>query len=392
VIRNLWDRSSPNYLKVNKAMPTLLERVSKVWDVIRQSPSFLPTCVPIPESHVDRAIGGPFTRNQHYFQVRLNEMYLPYSRQWATTYLPMTLALTEFQYNRAVQAAPMVVGPSLIEEKGISIPDSGLLLQDTRVAGLHPYTGGRVSVAIVLYRAQRENLVRKLLSIVESAASALDFSASSGVYLKIAATVLDGVEALFDGGQIQPLIGYRKEYDPDGNAPITPGYFALLANQQNNIDPARLWVKNNRLCYGDTLAEAVSVQERNAAAANPLQETEFVLYSLVQSVSRSDVDLLPFYPLWERVQREAAQPTEEHWRSAKANMLSLYQTISASPDLTEPQAKELVDEYVAKMQQLHQRAVELSGLTPAILIQGPPDAETLSLDMTRDQALAILDL
>lgn len=373
-------------------MPALLERISRIWDVIRQSPSFLPTCIPIPESHVDRAIGAPFTRNQHYFQVRLNEMYLPYSRQWATTYLPMTLALTEFQYNRAVQATPMVVGPSLIEEKGIVIPDSGLLLQDTRVAGLHPYTGGRVAVALVLYRAQRENLVRKLLSIVESAASALDMGAASSVYLKIAATVLDGIEALFDGGQIQPLIGYRKEYDPDGNEPFTPGYFALLANQQNQIEPAKLWVKNNRLCYGDSLESALSVQERNVSGANPLLDTEFVLYSLVQSTSRSDVDLLPFYPLWERVQREAAQPTEEHWRSAKANMLSLYQTISASPDLTEPQAKALVDEYVAKMQQLHQRAVELSELTPAALIQSPPDAETLLLDRSRDQAIAILDL
>lgn len=372
-------------------MTTLIEKSQKLWERIRQSPAFLPTAVAIPADHVDRPEGEAFARGRHYFQVRVNEMFLPYNRRWASTYLPMVMALSEFQYNRSVTALPFVVGPSLVEEKGVKIPDNGILFQDTRVAGLVPYAGGRVSTTVVLYRVERENLVRRLLGVVESAASAIDFGVSLGTYVKIASTILDGVDALFETGQVQPLIGFRKEFDPDSNVAFAPGYFALISNEAGNVDPDRLWVKNNRLCYGPSLDAAVSVQDTDSRS-NPLQENEFVLYSITQTAERSDLELLPFYPLWERVQHEATQPGAEHYKSAKANMLSLYQTLSVSPDLTEPHAGRLLEEFVQKMQSLHQRAVELDALGMPAPLQGAPDPETIAMDRVIDQAVSILDL
>lgn len=370
-------------------MTTLAERSRSLWDRIRQSPAFLPACIPIPADHVDLPPGGAFERGRHYFQARVNEMYLPYSRRWINTYLPLATTLTEFQYNRSLAALPFVVGPSLVEDRGVEIPDTGVAFRDTRVAGIAPYTGGRIALTVVLHRVERENLVRRLLSVVESAAGALDFSAQLGVYLKIAAVVLDGVESLFETGQVQPIIGYRTEFDPDAGRPLLPGYYALLANSSGEVQPDRLWVKENRLCYGQDLRSAVSVQD---GGSSPLRGTEFVLYSLVQSEERSDLELLPFYPLWERVQREATQPGEEHFKSAKANMLSLYQTMSISPDLTEPHAARLLDEFVAKMQDLHRRAVELERLGMPAALQDLSDPQTLAMDRVLEGAVALLDL
>lgn len=370
-------------------MTTLVERGRRLWEQIRQSPAFLPTCVAIPADHVDQPTAGSFERGKHYFQARVNEMYLPYGRRWMSTYLPMATTLTEFQYNRSAAALPFVVGPSLVEDRGVEIPDTGVVFRDTRVAGIAPYAGGRVALTVVLHRVERENLVRRLLSVVESAAGALDFSAQLGVYLKIAATVLDGVETLFETGQVQPIVGFRTEFDPDAGQPFFPGYFAILADSERLVDPDRLWVKENRLCYGSSLDAAEPIRN---GTRSPLQESEFLLYSLVQSEQRSDLELLPFYPLWERVQREATQPGEEHYKSAKANMLSLYQTLSISPDLTEPHAALLVDEFVAKMQELHRRALELDGLGMPAALQDLPDPQTFAMDRVLGDAVNILDL
>lgn len=370
-----------------------LETVTRLWEVIRRSPSFTPYCVSIPPDRVDQASGMPFLPQEHYFQVRLNEMYLPYSRQWLSTYLPMAAALTEFQYGGAWQATPMVVGPGLIEEKGLPLPESGLLFQDTRLAGLHPYIGGRVTVAVVLCRVERQNLARRFLGVLESISNGLEITPSWGIYLRIATTVLDGLQALLDGGQVQPLLGFRKEFDPDSGSPFASGYFALIANPPSGFDENKLWVKGNRLCYGETSESALPVQGRSraaAASANPLQSCEFVLYSLAQSARRSDLNLLPFYPLWERVQREAAHPGEDHWLSAKANMLSLYQTLITSPDLTQSQARELVDDYVARMREIHQMAKSLGELEARALIEGSPQ-EAEELERTLRRALSVLN-
>lgn len=373
-------------------MATLIERCLSLWERIRETPTFQPTAIAIPAGHVDRPAGQLFQRGQQYFQVRVNEMFLPYQRRWVSAYVPMVMALTEFQYDHNMTAVPFVVGPALVEAKGIQLANNGVLLQDTRVAGLNPYTGGRVATTMVLYRLERENFARKLLSVVESTAGALDFGTTLGVYLKIASAILDGIEAMLDTGQVQPLMGYRKEFDPDGADNFSPGYFALLNNSDGKVDPGHLWVKDNRLCYGTSLDKAISLQDQGAGRNNPLQEIEFVLYSIAQTDDRSDVELLPFYPLWERVQNEATQPGDDHYKSAKANMLSLYQTMTISPDLTEPQAGRLLDEFVQKMQQLHARAADLDALGAPVAPPQPPDPDVVVLERVIDRAVAILDL
>jgi hypothetical protein len=135
--------------------------------------------------------------------------------------------------------------------------------------------------------------------------------------------VLDGLEALFDVGDTDPLMGWRQEFDPDAGDNLLPGYFALINKPEDSLDEAKIWVKEGKLCYGDTLN-----------AAKPYRDADYVLYSLTQTNERSDVEMLPFQPLWDRVQKAAMEPSDAHWQSAKANMLTLFQTLSASPDLT----------------------------------------------------------
>jgi hypothetical protein len=357
---------------------SLTERWRGLWEDIRHSPARLPARVTIPADHVawpQEASREAFRADEHYFLVRVNEMYLMYEREWFAKYDPMVLVVTEFIYDKGEQAVPFVVGPNLLESRGQEAP-AGMVFSDTRVAGLHPYRGDRVSLSVVLCRVQRVNYAEKVLGLVESAAGVLDFAIALGTYIKVASVVLDGVKALFSMDDAsQPLIGHRKEFDPQAGDVFAPAYFALIDPSEGEVSPETLWVRDNRLYTGETLE-----------TSSAFRETDFVLYSIMATGDRSDERTLPFYPLFERVKAGASSRDEADWKRAKGDMASLWQTLVLSPDLTETQAKQLRTRYRAKLEELLEEAKEMSTLGPGALDE---DDKTVS---ALREAADILDL
>lgn len=357
-------------------MKSLVERCGDIWESIRESPAQIPTRVVIPVEHIDKGekVREAFQRNDHYFQIRINEMYLTASREWFSKYDPMVFVVSEFIYGKKMEAVPFVVGPMMMEQFGQKIPE-GMIFSDTRVAGLHPYVGGRLILSVMLCRVQRKNYARTLLQLIENASRVLDFSTALSNYVKVSSVVLDGVEALLGLGDIDPLIGLRKEFDPAADEVLKPGYFALIDIPESKLNIQKLWVRERQLVYGKSLKDA-----------KPFRDADYVLYSIAQTPERQDETTLSFYPLWEQVKEEATKPYEENWRNAKTLMSSLCQTMWLSPDLTESQASLLADEYTQKMVVWHERAVRQASL-------GQEEKSLPSeLDKIRSKALAILDM
>ncbi len=96
---------------------------------------------------------------------------------------------------------------------------NGMLFHDTRVAGLHPYAGGRLIVSIALCQAEIENYITNSLEFIEKVSGALNQNLTKLVssYLDIANVVIGGIDKLFDSKAVEPLFGYRKEFDRDAN-------------------------------------------------------------------------------------------------------------------------------------------------------------------------------
>lgn len=358
-------------------MATLAERCSNIWNNMRKSPRQVPSGIMISSSQVEEKNNSdniPFTvikPNKHYFQVRVNEMYLSFSREWFAEYDPMVFAVSEFVYDKKKEAIPFVVGPTMMEKFGKRLP-KGMIFSDTRVAGLHPYRGGQLTLSIILYKVQTGNMVRKLLRLIENTANVLDFASALTTYLKVADVVIDGVESLLELGGSEPLIGLRKEFNPADDE-LRPSYFVLINLPDTDIDTAKLWVRNRRLYYGDTLQ-----------SSEPFRDADFVLYSVTLAPQRSDLSTLPFYPQWEHTQREALDPREDSWLSAKANMASLMQSMLLSPDLTDQQALELVEEWRKKLVSFHKMAVDNANMS-----EKKPKAPE-QMDEARAKSLAFL--
>ncbi len=337
-------------------LPTLGDWWKEFWGKVQHSPTILPTRHAVPADHTTTAAGQNFKRDQHYFVVKVNQIFLKYGREYWTTYAPMALVVTEFDYNGEDTVVPFFVGPSLLEKDKIELP-AGFIFADTKVAGIHAYKGGGLKLTVILYRVKRTDLARKLLKVIENVASVLDFSQALSSYLKVADVLVDTVEDLIGAdNDNQPIIGLRKEFD--GSGEFKPGYFALIDSRDNRIDQSKLWVRDNELLLGETMDDAQQFTGAN-----------FVLYSIGQAGERDDYDQLPFYGQWKTALAESFTAEPEKWKSAQANWTALFQQMSLSPDLILPQANTLADLCYQQMESNYRKIKARTGM------QGPADAK-----------------
>ena len=363
-------------------MSTLGEWWEGFWDKVQHSRTILPTHYSVPANQTNKAAGEEFRRDQHYFIVKVNRIFLQYDRQFWTTYAPMALVVSEFDYNEESTVLPFVVGPSLLEKDRIELP-SGFIFSDTKVAGIHPYKGGGLKLTVILYRVKRTDLARKLLKTIESIASVLDFSQSLAMYLKVAGVLVESVETVVGSdADNQPIIGLRKEFDSfDG---FEPGYFALIDSRNIELDVKKLWVNNNELLYGETMQ-----------SAEPFTDADYVLYSIGQATERDDYSKLAFYDQWKVALAESFTKSPEKWESAKANWTALCQMMQLSPDLISQQGETLADDCFAQMERNHDRIKAKSGKMSAQGGEEVPDEPELRgiserLNKIRSKSVAVL--
>ena len=300
-------------------------------------------------------------------------MHLTYNREWFAKYDPTVFIVSEFIYDKGLQIVPFLVGPTMLEKFGQQVP-TGMIFSDSRVAGLHPYRGGSLTLTVILFRLQRQNYARKLLQLVESAAHTLDFSSALPLYLKVSNIIMDGIESLLGLGDLVPLTGIRKEIDLHALNEQESAYFALIDMPESELNTDHLRVRKNQLVYGQTFADA-----------RPFREADFVLYSVGQISERSDVTTLPFYPLYEKVVQDAMKADNISWQSAKASLTTLRQAMILSPDLTLPQADALYQDYKAQIVSLHNEAIDNAVL-------GPEKGTLSEEDIRLREAVDILNL
>lgn len=346
--------------------------IGAIFNKMRSGSANPPIQVDLPPSHVDVPLPQNVEKDQHYFEVRVNQLFLTRNREWWTTQIPMVVVESQFLYDKAKISVPFVIGPSMLESLKSDIP-AGMLFTDTRVAGLHPYVGDSLALTLILYQVPKENYVEKLLGIVESVTGALDFSTAVAPYTNMAAAVLRGVDAIVGIGDTKGIIGQRREFHPQGSK-LSTGYFALIDSKPGAVSADHLWVKNGRLAYGDAMDSAVDFRSAN-----------YVLYSLVGHSERPDERALPFYPLVERVLTEAGTPIEENWKSAKVTLASLSQSMNVSPDLVRPHSLKLIDQYRKLARQTYDAAVATAGLGMVGNAENPIDSiRSLSLEIMND--------
>jgi hypothetical protein len=268
-------------------------------------------------------------------------MFLSQQRNWFKVIEPTVVCLSTYIYGEQEIDNPFIVGKNLIESNMQDVA-GGIVYKDTRVAGIHPYSGGRLIVCIVLCKSVTSNYLANTLEFVEKVAGVFNENITKliGNYLKIANVVIGGIDKLLDANDIQPLFGFRKEFDRDANDYFAPGYYVMIDKSTVEWEPGNFFVKENQLFIGKDQASAV-----------PFRNDEYVLYSITRSDTRSDIKLLPIWQSYKKILDALKVPevSQELKDRVKGMLRVLNVEIRESPDFTQPHAQNYIKDLIKEV-------------------------------------------
>jgi hypothetical protein len=326
------------------------ERMSRFVSRLRSGPLPLPTVTQIPPRNClpQGVAGREIEKDRSYFTVQINELYLAEGRSWWATFDPMVLVIVDFVYGRQTISIPKFIGPNLIDQKLGKVPH-GFLINDIAVAGPHPFRGGRLGISVILYKVKKHDYATGLLKFVEEVSSSIGIPADMATLGKVGGAVLQGVETLLELGDTTPLAGHRIEIDGASINGLVSSFSALIAGQA--VPPSSLRVEDGRLLV------------ETAAGTDKFAQSDYVLYSLVGMTRRGDERTLPFYSLLEQSLNAALSAEEAGLKRAKAGLLTLYQQMVASPDLTSAETDALFDSYQKDMVAKYDRGRQIMAMS-----------------------------
>jgi hypothetical protein len=149
---------------------------------------------------------------------------------------------------------------------------------------------------------------------------------------KVGDVVLDGLQTLFSMKEVEPVLGQRIELAPDILKGLPERQVALING--SSVSGQGLKLQSNRLL------------DANGAQYSA---ADFLVYSLGGLPSVEAESVLPFDAEANKMYETASAGDDTSWQRAKAELITLYRRLRASPDLTTADAERLFEVYRAQL-------------------------------------------
>ncbi len=209
--------------------------------------------------------------SQSYFRLWLKEMYLAKSRRWFTDWYPAVTALVRLKF----------ADRDGVTLSSVAQPPEGKLSQGVfvnyRLTELVPYNGGAVEIDAGLLALKGANHLAPAVRILESVSKLI--AAPLLPVLAIAEKVAGGIKDLVDSmnGEVHLSLHDTFTSKGGGGTVMRAGYAAVILATRDQIDPAWLFVRDNRLQYGPS-----------GAAPEPLEGFDYMLFYIEGRTDRDD--------------------------------------------------------------------------------------------------------
>jgi hypothetical protein len=253
--------------------------LGRLWDVIWSRTADRKLCFRIPD---DQALDAAdesttFREDDSYFGIRLSEMFIRDERVLMRTFVPLSVAITEFIYDGKKQIVPYIVGNQLLKSIDPYVQGAHVEFTNTNIAGPIPYAGGGISLYMGLYRAQVNDLSQKLFSLVGSILSSFDTTGLSR-YLDVAEPLGAGLADLLGMKEVEFRLGKRDEFGGNDSAnQFKPGYLAYINLTERELDSSMLRVKDGALHVA-----------RNGGGLQRFTEADYCLIKIEHISERGD--------------------------------------------------------------------------------------------------------
>ncbi|TWH49162.1 hypothetical protein [Sporomusa sp. KB1] len=219
-----------------------------------------------------------FKEGQHYFRLRLAEMFLKDDRKLFRNYVPVVSSSVQLQFgSNAAQELPYIAGPLTLDLDQASL-GKGVQLNYS-LTNLVPYHGGNVAISAALLAYVAKDYFQEFLNISNSIATLLTTGQLSTT-LKVVASAVSGMQDLFDAGDKEIHLVFHNEYsgtDSLGGVSLQNGYFAVIAADAAKFETEKLFVKDSQLQFGD-----------DSQSAKPLTGYDYMLFLIEAALYRDD--------------------------------------------------------------------------------------------------------
>lgn len=315
----------------------------------RQSPAVAPTVA---------------VAEQHYVRIWLAEMFLRDDQRLFREFVPVVHSVVRLHFaDNPAQELPYIAGP---QDLGLGTTLGQGVQLNHFLTNLLPFKGGTVSLSAGLFAYKSKDFFQGFSSVLHDVTGLLNQGQLS-VALKVVDSAVEGIQNLLGAGDkdIHLLLfqGFGGD-SPTGGISLKSGYMVVIKATAKEIDARRLFVKDSRLCYGESLAKA-----------SPLSGYDYMLLRVEVRDSRDD--FLTF-EAFSTLLNEAIKEGLKDRASGDAIIKTAPIAAWSSPDLT------VVDRLrVAKaLREYYEKAVGPEAPTP------PPDARALQHALNQ-QILAI---
>jgi hypothetical protein len=323
---------------------------------------------------------------KHYLRIWLSEMFLADDRRLFRQFVPVLHSAVRLQFaSNPVEELPYVAGPQNV---GLgSTLGRGVQLNHP-LTNLLPFRGGTVALSAALLAYKEKDFFKGFLDVLNDVSGLLNAGQLSAV-LPVVGGAVDGIQSLLGAGEKDVHLIYFQAFGGDtagGGSALHSGYTAVVAADATRFDEKKLWVRDARLHFGDSLA-----------SSQPLQGYDYMLLRVEATETRDD--FLGFTELSKLLAQAISEGLRDR-TSGDQLMIATQLAVWGSPDFTSADrvrvARALKREYeraigagdVAAVSGLE---VGAEALNTRILAEPVDDAARASAALSRDGKLPLKD-
>lgn len=230
---------------------TLREKLTGLFR--RNASRYLYVAIPPDHARGGQQDGDALVAGRDYFRLWLAEMSLKRDRDWFKTWHPAVHSLVHFQFGSQLVDVPNIVGEQRLRNVDAAHLERGISL-NYPLTTLMPFSGGVVEVTAALLAMQGQDYVKRFIKVLSDFAALVAVPQLSAV-LMVAEPVATGIEELLGGNDGEMHLGLHQTYVHKGGGAneLNPAYFTAILATEAEIDPATLWVVDDRLRRGRTM-------------------------------------------------------------------------------------------------------------------------------------------
>ena len=235
----------------------------------------------IDPARTDRGGGGDVLAEQHYFRVKLAQMFLRKQSQFFVAKYPVAYSSVTATFDGEPREIANVADASRLTLQQNAQGD--YVAKNFMLTPLLPFRGGAVRIATSLHAVNGQNQLTGVIDALGSVADLLVVPQLSSA-IRIAAPIAAGIQSLMAGTNGVAHLTYASSFvaastGGGSRTSLRDGYLAVLRAPHGQVATADLCVVNDELRIGG-----------DVATAQPFTASDFLLLHVEGRADRDDVN------------------------------------------------------------------------------------------------------